>query len=882
MKKHIKKIVSVLLVCVMSVMSVIAFDMKPIHAASGAITEASGWLETAYVKWTPVSGATGYNVYVKSASASDSAYVQLDDELIRKYPSYMRADAIGLRAGDYVMKIVPINNGKENTSAAIVSDKLTVKAHDRSGFGFVNGTSSGAYNEDGTLKDNAVVIYVTENTKDTVSLDVTGVGECKGIQAILDGFKKKKDKRPLCVRIIGTITDPAVLTKGDLYIDTNVQGLTIEGIGDDAVINGFGIVMKNCDNVEVRNIGIMNVDSNEGDNIGLQQGNAHVWIHNNDYFYGMAGNAADQVKGDGALDTKTSTYVTHSYNHFWDNGKCNLQGMKGEKTTNYITYHHNWYDHSDSRHPRIRTCTVHIYNNYFDGNAKYGVGVTMGASAFVEGNYFRNCPYPMLSSSQGTDSDVLDKGIFSGEAGGIIKAYNNVMVTPKSIIYANSDSDTSKTNSTSFDAYLASSVSEKVPSSYKTVSGGTTYNNFDTDSSVMYSYTAQSPEEAKETVMKFAGRVNGGDFRFTFDNSVDDESYVVNAALKKAVVNYKTTLVSVGGGSIAGESHTHTYGEWVVEKEATEKTEGLKSRTCTVCGDKQTQVIPKKDSSGGSETPIIPATGDSHVHNFTKDGTNSTFFKIVGNLAKNKGTASYGGLQLTQCLKMESTTNISFNAPVKGKLTLVFASGESNKKVVINKKEKTTDSKGVLTVDVSKGNVEIEKGEKINLFYMAYVPEKTDNTDNKAESITESRIDGSYITAENNSELKCQIVKGIADNTKVSEVKSQLAKGNIVIKNSEGNTVADNAVVGTGYTIEVVNNGKTVDSATVIIKGDADGNGTIDVLDMEVVQKAILGIGEDLSGVYKEAARLSATTGELSVLDMEIIQKDILGMSKIN
>ena len=86
----------------------------------------------------------------------------------------------------------------------------------------------------------------------------------------------------------------------------------------------------------------------------------------------------------------------------------------------------------------------------------------------------------------------------------------------------------------------------------------------------------------------------------------------------------------------------------------------------------------------------------------------------------------------------------------------------------------------------------------------------------------------------------------------------------------------------TDGTIEVVNNGKTVDFATVIIKGDADGNGTIDVLDMEVVQKAILGIGEDLSGVYKEAARLSATTGELSVLDMEIIQKDILGMSKIN
>ena len=166
MKKQVKKFMSALLACVMVAVSVIVFDMNPVHAASGAITEASGWLETAYVKWTPVTGATGYNVYVKSASASDSAYVQLDDELIRKYPSYMRADAVGLKAGDYVMKIVPLNNGKENTSAAIVSDKLTVNAHDRSGFTFSSNSpvknGVGAYNNDGTLKSNASVLYVTD------------------------------------------------------------------------------------------------------------------------------------------------------------------------------------------------------------------------------------------------------------------------------------------------------------------------------------------------------------------------------------------------------------------------------------------------------------------------------------------------------------------------------------------------------------------------------------------------------------------------------------------------------------------------------------------------------------------------------------------------
>ena len=209
MKKQVKKFMSALLACVMVAVSVIAFDMNPVHAASGAITEASGWLETAYVKWTPVTGATGYNVYVKSASASDSAYVQLDDELIRKYPSYMRADAVGLKAGDYVMKIVPLNNGKENTSAAIVSDKLTVNAHDRSGFTFSSNSpvknGVGAYNNDGTLKSNASVLYVTEANKNTVKMKI-GNTEYTGVAAITQAIKAKSNCQPVAIRIIGQVT----------------------------------------------------------------------------------------------------------------------------------------------------------------------------------------------------------------------------------------------------------------------------------------------------------------------------------------------------------------------------------------------------------------------------------------------------------------------------------------------------------------------------------------------------------------------------------------------------------------------------------------------------------------------------------------------------
>lgn len=501
--------------------------------ASVKVLSTVGFGEGMYATWSSVSGANGYNVYVDG--------VQIDSMLIRQYTGYMRADAVGLKAGSHTMKIVPVINGKEDTSKA-AETKADAYAHDRSGFGWVNGTSSGAYNEDGTLKSNALVVYVTDDNKDTLKVDVDSTGkgatEVVGVQNILLAYKKGKESRPLCLRFIGNITDPANMPKGDLMVDTVKAGVTIEGIGNDTVFNGFGLVMKNSSNVEVRNIGFMNCNSSEGDDCGLQQANDHVWVHNCDFFYGDAGSDADQVKGDGALDTKTSTYVTHSYNHFWDNGKCNLQGMKSESTENYITYHHNWYDHSDSRHPRIRTCSVHIYNNYFDGNAKYGVGVTMGASAFVESNYFRNCSNPMLSSLQGTDA--LGEGTFSGEAGGIIKAFSNIIVGAKSYIPYSK-------NNTSFDAYEVSSASETVPSSVKTVSGGTTYNNFDT-SSLMYNYKTDAAADVPSIVTAKAGRVDGGDLKWSFNNDVDDASYAVNTELKSAIVNYKSSVVAIGSG----------------------------------------------------------------------------------------------------------------------------------------------------------------------------------------------------------------------------------------------------------------------------------------------------------------------------------------------
>ena len=125
-----------------------------------------------------------------------------------------------------------------------------------------------------------------------------------------------------------------------------------------------------------------------------------------------------------------------------------------------------------------------------------------------------------------------------------------------------------------------------------------------------------------------------------------------------------------------------------------------------------------------------------------------------------------------------------------------------------------------------------------------------------------------------------QLLTGVKPALKADSFKTGFGT-NITVKSADGTELAADAAVGTGCVVELIQDNKVVDSATVVVKGDTDGNGSIDVLDMEAIQKSILGIGDKLSGAYKEAASLTGGK-DISVLDMEAIQKDILGIQKIN
>ena len=666
--------------------------LMPTQLVALTINETGGWSESAYVTFTPVEGASTYRVRIRPMNGE---YIQLDAPLVRNYGTYGRADAIGLKAGEYQFEVTAMDNqGKPIQDETTETGPIAVRAHDRAGFAHLNYSGIGAYTDDGTLKPGTKVLYVTAATAKTITCDVAtksngATQTFTGLQAILDARQKGYDTTPLAIRIIGTIeaadmdkfssSAEGLQIKGkSAYTEMNI---TLEGIGNDATLRGFGMLIRNCKGVEVRNLGIMLCMD---DCISFDSDNSHCWVHHVDFFYGQTGSDSDQAKGDGSLDCKgDSRYMTFSYNRFWDCGKMALCGMTSESGENFITYHHNWFDHSDSRHPRVRTMTVHVYNNYFDGVAKYGVGATMGSNVFVESNYFRNVNKPMLISKQGSDVAGGSKGTFSGEDGGMIKAYGNVYAEKS----GNFRLVTHKESSTAFDCYEADTRNEQVPATYKTLQGGTTYNNFDTDPAKMYTYTTDDASDVPNIVTGTygAGRMQHGDFQWTFNNSKDDADYNVNTALKTAITNYTPSLTGIFGEESMEEGKT-----------------------------------PEEGDDDTPATPTLPADGNYACH-FTGRKPSNPFYTITGNYSNSKGQATVNGTTYTDCLKIESSTSIRFTTTEEMTLTLVFAEGTVPNIKIDGTSVSATDSH-IITHTLQAGVHEITKDRTYNLFYINLTP----------------------------------------------------------------------------------------------------------------------------------------------------------------
>ncbi len=483
-------------------------------------TETGGWFETAYAEWQPVKNATKYEAYYKLSTESDAQFKKVDNELLRG----TRVDVLGLVGNQtYVIKVVALNGTTQISSSTF---NVRAMAHDRVGFAFSGyspaANTTGGYNLDGSVPSNAKIIYVTDANKDSVTLDViTGSNgsttKAVGLSQISDAFGKGRDATPTIIRLLGTVTSPTGFADPEVYNLFKCKkknNVTIEGVGKDARISGWGIEIREANNIEVRNLGF---GDQPDDGISIQSKNRNIWVHHNEFYWGknMGG---DKTKGDGSIDIKTdSSYISVAYNAFHDTGKAMGLGFTDPEQF-YVTFHHNFFNGVGSRSPRVTKGSIHVFNNYYYDMETYAVGVSVGSHVFVENNYFEMSKRPMMISSQGhdlagfatnhTQSTFINSTLgYRSNATQITNAGN-----PGQGTMSEQDGGALKQVGNYMDAYSAAQFYEPIDSGSggrgptPRPSGGWQYSGFDT-SSIMYTYYAESAIQAKETVLDLAGRL---------------------------------------------------------------------------------------------------------------------------------------------------------------------------------------------------------------------------------------------------------------------------------------------------------------------------------------------------------------------------------------
>jgi pectate lyase len=233
-----------------------------------------------------------------------------------------------------------------------------------------------------------------------------------------------KQAGPQVVRVQGMIS-----VSGMQKVPANT---TIVGVGARSGITRGGLQIRAVKNVIVQNLVFTDA---EDDSINVEEGATNVWIDHNDLSNGY----------DGLIDIKRgSDFVTVSWNHVHDHHKTMLLGHSDDNGSQdkghlRVTYHHNFFDGTETRHPRVRFGNpVHVYNNYYRGTS-YGVASTMGAGVLVENNYFENVKEPTLVgyADSGPGTLVQRGNVFVGS--GTPQAAGSVAALPYRVALDNAD-----------------------------------------------------------------------------------------------------------------------------------------------------------------------------------------------------------------------------------------------------------------------------------------------------------------------------------------------------------------------------------------------------------------------------------------------------------
>lgn len=236
--------------------------------------------------------------------------------------------------------------------------------------------------------------------------------------------EKKGDHSPVIIWLSGTFgpEDGRDFSEAHPWFDVKeVSNLSFFGT-DDFVMDRIGLFLVRSSNIVIRNINFQQPKANNGADAVSMQESEGVWVDHCTF------TSLNQTKDyeDGSTDvTHGSNGVTVSWCRYIKTQKSCLVGHSNNQSSDTqitATFHHNWFDGSSSRHPRVRFGRAHVYNNLYDGCTTYGVGSAYGAKVLVEYNYFDGvqlptdiCSYPAKENNESNLTGSVAGYLFAGE-----------------------------------------------------------------------------------------------------------------------------------------------------------------------------------------------------------------------------------------------------------------------------------------------------------------------------------------------------------------------------------------------------------------------------------------------------------------------------------
>lgn len=308
----------------------------------------------------------------------------------------------------------------------------------------------------------------------------------------------------------------------------------------------------------------------------------------------------------------------------------------------------------------------------------------------------------------------------------------------------------------------------------------------------------------------------------------------------------------------------------------------------------KSEITLNKNETYKIEYTVAPSNATNKEVTFSSSNENVA---IVSNgliTAKSSGEATitvkakYGNASTT--LKVKVNVNVESISMDKDTYTLI----KGKKRVITpvikpdNATNKdydiTSDNESIVKVD-GKNLVGVSDGEA-NITYTTKDQGKKVTFKVKVITVSQEELqnfDQDKITVNENDSYISKIEPGTKASDVISKISYNKDRFTLKLLDAKGNELANDAVVGTGTTTNLVtkDTNEIVETYTVVIYGDLNGDGDINTVDLLSLQKYVLNL-KSFDTLQLKVGNLSKDGNTPNIVDVLKLQKHILNISKIS